>query len=174
VNDFRLTGHQTVNGSQKRNAPACFAGPGAHIVPPLPLRFFLGLLLLGITVPFSRAQTDPASSSPIALTPIVVTAQKRGQSIEEVPLSLTAYTGAQLTELGVARFEDLAPLVPGLFISMRSPGSPSINLRGIGTDTTDPREEARISIFQDGVAISRHAATPPARSSFSTLSASRS
>lgn len=72
-------------------------------------------------------------------------------------MTLTAYTGTRLADLGVQHFDDLAPLVPGLFVSMQSVGSPSINLRGIGIQTTDPRQEARISIFQDGVAISRQA-----------------
>lgn len=102
---------------------------------------------------FAVAGAD--GSTPVQLEPLVVTAQKRDQAVDAVPVTLTAYSGAQLADFGVKSLDDLAPLVPGLFVSMQSPGSPSVNLRGIGTDTTDPRQEARISIFQDGVAISR-------------------
>lgn len=118
---------------------------------PVHLRL-IALILCGASCGFSQsASLDPV----VPLEPLIVTAQNRGQAIDTVPISLTAYSGTTLAALGITRFEDLAPIVPGLFISTQSPSSPSINLRGIGTDTTDPRQEARISIFQDGVAISR-------------------
>jgi outer membrane receptor protein involved in Fe transport len=106
--------------------------------------------------PHSIAQTaEPANST--RLPALVVTAQQRVQAIGDTPLAITAYTGTTLEQLGVSSFTDLAPLVPGLFVSVQSPGAPSINLRGIGSDSTDPRHESRISVFQDGVAISRAA-----------------
>jgi outer membrane receptor protein involved in Fe transport len=88
-----------------------------------------------------------------------VSAQKRIQSIAEVPVPLTAYSGAFLERAGVSDFRDLAPLVPGLFIQEQSANNPGVNLRGISTDNGDPRAETRISIFQDGVSISRSRAS---------------
>jgi iron complex outermembrane receptor protein len=107
------------------------------------------------TAPAAAASADSA----IPLAPITVTAQKRGQSISEVPLSLNAYTGTFLETFGVTRYEDLAPLVPGFFVSVQSPTDPSLNMRGVSTDSTDPRAETRISVFQDGVSISRTSAS---------------
>jgi iron complex outermembrane receptor protein len=112
----------------------------------------VALILFGVSCAFAQST---ASDPVVPLEPLIVTAQHRDQAIDTVPISLTAYSGTTLAALGITRFEDLAPIVPGLFISTQSNSSPSINLRGIGTDTTDPRQEARISIFQDGVAISR-------------------
>ena len=117
-----------------------------------PFRFAVAFSL---AVSLAAPATAETSATPAQLDPLVVTAQKRGQSIEEVPIAITAYTGSFLETLGVTRYEDLAPLVPGLFVSAQSPDNPSINLRGVGSDTTDPRQDARISIFQNGVAISR-------------------
>lgn len=88
-----------------------------------------------------------------------VTAQKRVQSIAEVPLPITAYSGTFLERAGVTDYKSLAPLVPGLFIQEQSPNNPGINLRGITTDSGDPRAETRISIFQDGISISRSRAS---------------
>lgn len=88
-----------------------------------------------------------------------VTAQKRIQPIGEVPVPLTAYTGNFLERVGVTDYKSLAPLVPGLFIQEQSPNNPGISLRGITTDSGDPRSETRISIFQDGVSISRSRAS---------------
>jgi iron complex outermembrane receptor protein len=95
----------------------------------------------------------------VQLDPFQVTAQKRLQSIGEVPVPLTAYTGSFLDQAGVTDYKGLAPLVPGLFIQEQSPNNPGINLRGITTDSGDPRSESRISIFQDGVSISRSRAS---------------
>lgn len=101
------------------------------------------------------AQTPTPVAGVTELERIEVTAQKRVQSIQEVPIALTAYSGTFLENVGVAEFKDLAPFVPGLFVQEQSANFPGINLRGITTDDNDPRADARVSIFQDGVSISR-------------------
>jgi outer membrane receptor protein involved in Fe transport len=93
------------------------------------------------------------------LDALTVTAQKRTQSVADVPVPITVYSGSFLERAGVADYKSLAPLVPGLFIQEQSPNNPGINLRGITTDSGDPRAETRISIFQDGVSISRSRAS---------------
>ncbi len=100
-----------------------------------------------------------AAQAIVQLDPFVVTAQKRVQAIGDVPVPLTAYTGSFLERVGVTDFQGLAPLVPGLFIQEQSPNNPGISLRGITTDSGDPRSESRISLFQDGVSISRSRAS---------------
>lgn len=112
--------------------------------------FALGLL------PSIQAQTTGVSSDPVvALEPLTVNAQMRDQAWTDVPISLQAYSGAQLETFGIKRYEDLAPLVPGFFVSPQSPNFPGLNIRGISLDLTDPRAHPRISVFQDGVSISR-------------------
>jgi iron complex outermembrane receptor protein len=95
----------------------------------------------------------------IQLDRLNVTAQKRIQAISDVPLPITAYSGSFLERAGITDYKALAPLVPGLFIQEQSPNNPGINMRGITTDSGDPRSETRISIFQDGVSISRSRAS---------------
>ncbi|MBX3736579.1 MAG: TonB-dependent receptor [Candidatus Didemnitutus sp.] len=116
----------------------------------------LFLFLLGGSLGLALSAQTP-SEEPARLEPLVVTAQKRGQSIESVPASLTAYSGTALAALGIDSFDALAPLVPGLFVSTQSPSYPSLNVRGVGTDSNDPRQEPRVSVFLDGVAIGRTA-----------------
>ena len=91
----------------------------------------------------------------VALDKFVVTSQKRTEEIKNVPIAVTAYTGDFLSRLGVGSFKDLAPYVPGLFIQEQSPNNPGINVRGVTTDSGNPSQETRVSIFQDGVSISR-------------------
>ena len=91
----------------------------------------------------------------VALEKFVVTSQKRTEEIKDVPISVTAYKGEFLNRLGIGSFKDLAPYVPGLFIQEQSPNNPGINVRGVTTDSGNPSQETRVSIFQDGVSISR-------------------
>jgi iron complex outermembrane receptor protein len=100
-----------------------------------------------------------AADEIIQLDRLNVTAQKRVQSISDVPISITAYSGSFLERAGISDYKSFAPLVPGLFIQEQSPNNPGINMRGITTDSGDPRSETRISIFQDGVSISRSRAS---------------
>jgi len=95
----------------------------------------------------------------VQLESFTVSAQKRVQSVADVPVPITVYTGSFLERAGVSDYKGLAPLVPGLLIQEQSPNNPGINLRGITTDSGDPRAETRISIFQDGVSISRSRAS---------------
>ncbi|MCU0793631.1 MAG: TonB-dependent receptor plug domain-containing protein, partial [Opitutaceae bacterium] len=71
----------------------------------------------------------------------------------DAPVAVTAYEGAFLRAAGIADYEDLAPLVPGLFVSAQSVDYVSLNLRGLTTDSTDPRVPPRVSVFQDGVGL---------------------
>lgn len=116
---------------------------------------FLALGLASFFPSSAHPSAPTDRDAPLTLSPLTVTAQKRDQVLHETPLALTTYSGPTLTELGVTDYASLAPLVPGFFVSAQSLGSPSLNLRGVGSDSTAPGYEARISIFQDGVAISR-------------------
>jgi outer membrane receptor protein involved in Fe transport len=86
---------------------------------------------------------------------IVVTAQLREQRQIDVPFAVTAYTGKFLDQQGITEFEDLARFTPGLSVQNQSPNNPAINIRGITTDSGDAFFEPRISIYQDGVSISK-------------------
>ncbi len=98
---------------------------------------------------------DARTQEVVLLEKFEVTAQKRVQTIQEVPVAVTAYSGDFLKRTGVSDYAGLAPFVPGLFIQEQSPNNPGINVRGITTDSGDPRSETRVSLFQDGVSISR-------------------
>jgi outer membrane receptor protein involved in Fe transport len=86
---------------------------------------------------------------------VVVTAQKREQDPINVPITLTAYTGVFLDKLGVQDIHDLSLLTPGFFLQNQSVNDPGLVMRGITTDSTDPTQEPRVSIYLDGVSISQ-------------------
>jgi outer membrane receptor protein involved in Fe transport len=95
----------------------------------------------------------------VAIEELVVTAQKSEQRAIDVPLSLTAYGQERLDALGVQDFNDLSLFTPGFEVQDQSPNNPGFVMRGITSDSTDPTAEARVSVFQDGVSISKSQAS---------------
>ncbi len=84
------------------------------------------------------------------LEEVIVTAQKREQSVMDVPISIAAMDGAELEERGIGNFEDLGLAVPGL--SVEDNGNVRrIYLRGVGNSTGS---SSTIGIYYDEVPIS--------------------
>ena len=89
------------------------------------------LILPGIAM----AQTE--STQPNDTAEIVVTAQKREESLQTVPISIVALTGSRLDNLQVRNFQDYAQYLPSVAFSRGStgvPGNISVSFRGIATD----------------------------------------
>lgn len=86
---------------------------------------------------------------------IIVTAQLRQQRALEVPFALTAYSGERLEALGVQEFDQLSAFTPGFLVQNQSPNNPGFVMRGITSDSGAATAEPRVSVFQDGVSISK-------------------
>ncbi len=109
---------------------------------------------LGVAVALSAVPAI-AQQSRGGLEEIVVTAQKREQAVLDVPITLTAYTGDFLDQIGVEDFERLSAFVPGLVVQEQSPNNPGFVIRGITSDSGSAQIAPRVSVFQDGIDISR-------------------
>ena len=124
-----------------------------------PLSLGLRVALLALALPGMAAAQDspsaPPSDEPTQLETMVVTAQKREQQVEEVPIAITAYSGEFLDKLGITTLGQLAGYVPGLQVQEQSPNNPGFVIRGITSDSGDSTVQPRVSVFQDGVSISR-------------------
>ncbi|WP_374549192.1 TonB-dependent receptor [Sphingobium yanoikuyae] len=101
------------------------------------------------------AQTDaaPQAQQPVGLGDIVVTAQKREQAINDVPLSITAASGEKLASQGIANVADLVKIVPGFNYTESAFSTPVYTLRGIGFYDTSLAAKPTVSIYQDQVPI---------------------
>ncbi|SDG56310.1 TonB-dependent receptor [Psychroflexus sediminis] len=86
---------------------------------------------------------------------IMVSAQKREQMNKEVPIAITSYGGKFLESTNTFEYDALSEFVPGLQIQIQSVNNPGIVIRGITSDSGDSRVEPRVSVFQDGVSISK-------------------
>lgn len=115
----------------------------------------LGASALGLVWALAGAASAQQAEPATQLDEVVVTAQLREQSAVEVPFALTAYNGERLERLGVQDFEELSAFTPGFLVQNQSPNNPGFVMRGITSDSGEATTEPRVSVFQDGVSISR-------------------
>ncbi|MFO7275448.1 MAG: TonB-dependent receptor [Pseudomonadota bacterium] len=83
---------------------------------------------------------------------IIVTAQKREQNLQDVPITVTALSGQLLQDTGVRDIKDLTLLTPGLIVTSTSNETvTTARIRGIGTVGDNPGLESSVGIVIDGV-----------------------
>jgi iron complex outermembrane receptor protein len=89
-----------------------------------------------------------------ALDEIVVTAQKRSENLQDVPVSVTAFTADQLKDQRVGDVLALSGLSPGLQIKTDdNAANPRIFIRGIGVNDFNPSTASAVGVYLDGVYV---------------------
>ncbi|MEM1156046.1 MAG: TonB-dependent receptor plug domain-containing protein, partial [Pseudomonadota bacterium] len=92
----------------------------------------------------------------IALEEVIVTAQKRSESLQDVPVAVNAYSAHTLQEAEIHNATDLAVMTPSLSVTRNSTAfNTRFAIRGIGTAQNDPALEPSVGIFFDGVFLGR-------------------
>ncbi len=85
----------------------------------------------------------------VALEEITITAQKREESLQDVPLSVDALSGDKLAEAGIVRMDDLKAYVPNLQMTETGIAN-NIYIRGIGSGLNQGFEQS-VSLYADGI-----------------------
>jgi iron complex outermembrane receptor protein len=106
------------------------------------------------------ATSQPADEGRVGLDEIVVTAQKRAQNIQDVPITVSAFSGAELQERGVTQVSQLANYTPNVQLTstsqfLSSPAMLSAFIRGIGQDDFSVNFEPGVGTYVDGVYLAR-------------------
>lgn len=103
--------------------------------------------------PVPATSTADATRSPQADDgEIIVTAQKREQRLQDVPVVVSVLNQQQLENAGVRDVKDLQTITPGLNVtSSTSPAQTSIRIRGVGTVGDNPGLESSVGTIVDGV-----------------------
>ncbi|WP_144097535.1 TonB-dependent receptor [Croceicoccus sediminis] len=97
-----------------------------------------------------QADTTASEPAPSMMGDIIVTAQRREQRLQDVPITISAIGGSTLENTGVSGTSQLQSVVPNLVVN-RSVGTASPFLRGIGTASADIAAESSVAIYVDGV-----------------------
>ena len=122
--------------------------------------FFTGVSIaaLGAATPALAQQTTTAEQARVP-DEIIVTAQKREQNIQDVPIAVTALSGNQLERAGIVDIRALQTLSASFNLnsSQTESGGTTIRIRGVGTTGNNSGLESSVGVFIDGVYISRPA-----------------
>ena len=111
--------------------------------------------LLGLTAGFAVTLAGEALAQ-AQLEEIVVTARKREESIQDIPVAVTAFTANELNKRGVSELEDVAMATPGLvYEDFSSSFSAAPVLRGL-TQVNVSSEVQNVASFVDGIYIQRN------------------
>lgn len=93
-----------------------------------------------------------------ALEEIIVTAKKREQSLQDVPLAVSALSGEQLKQLGLTDPAQIALQIPGFqWGKQAGNSSPQVWLRGVGALTFFQTSGSPVSLYSDGVVLGTNA-----------------
>ena len=116
-------------------------------------RLQLGMALcLGVfLVPPAGAQES--LEGPVLLEEVIVTAQKREQSIQDVPIAMSAFTGDAMKTLGVTNASDLVNITPGFALGTQAGSNRNYFLRGVGTSDVHLTAASAVGQYFDGITL---------------------
>ena len=118
------------------------------------------VIAMGATAATAQATTPTESTTGAAATTepsdIIVTARRQSESIQTVPVAITAVSAATLNRYAVADVSSLSQIVPGMVVGRQVSGSSaSIFLRGVGSTSLSSGFDQSVSLNLDGLAMSR-------------------
>jgi outer membrane receptor protein involved in Fe transport len=104
---------------------------------------------------FAQDSAETRENESASGNQIIVTAQKIEQRAQDVPITITATSGKRIEELGVTDLDELSRYVPGLLIQEQSANNPGVVIRGITSDSGSAQQGPRVTLYYNGVDISR-------------------
>ena len=87
----------------------------------------------------------------MALEEVLVTAQKRSESLSEVPIAISVFSADSIDQTGVQELRDLTEYIPNVTITQGSDFGAQINIRGVGANARSIGYDSRVGVYLDGV-----------------------
>ncbi|MEH6609181.1 MAG: TonB-dependent receptor [Halioglobus sp.] len=114
---------------------------------------FLRPTLLSVAI--ASTMLTGAASSQAQLEEVIVTAQQRAESLQDVPISMIAMSGETINEQAITKMEDFTANMPAVTVAQNPIGN-FVFIRGVGTAGTNQGIEQSVAIFNDGIFMGRH------------------
>jgi iron complex outermembrane recepter protein len=95
--------------------------------------------------------------TPISIEQLTVTARKREERLQEIPLAVSAFSGAELDDFDVRRLSDIHSLAPNLAFDATAEASSAarVYIRGVGNGDAIASDDPGVGIYLDGVYLAR-------------------
>src|ERR1700692_4404638 len=112
------------------------------------LAYAISAILSGYSgASYAAAAADTEAPGSSGIEEIVVTAQRRAESIQNVPITIQAITGAQLEQLTVSTFDDVIKYLPNVTVGTNGPGQGEIFMRGLSAGVAGNQSTATFASF---------------------------
>jgi iron complex outermembrane receptor protein len=112
------------------------------------LSYAIAVILGGASAGFAHAATaSDTDTNSDAIQEITVTAQRRTENMQNVPIQIQALTGETLTQLAVTTFDDFVKYLPNVTSATNGPGQSVIFMRGLATSTLATQGSSGIGSF---------------------------
>ena len=114
------------------------------------LSYAIAAILSGSAAGAAYAQTAPAAPSADTsdqIQTITVTAQRRSESIQNVPISIQAFTAKTLKELNIATFDDYVKYLPNVSTADNGPGQNEVFMRGLSAGVQPSQGSGSTGLF---------------------------
>lgn len=108
---------------------------------------------------FAQEETSAEEEKSNSLEVITVTAERRSESIQETPMSVTAFSEGMIEEGGITDIQDVAQQTPNLKINTFNTSEPQLYIRGIGTTNDSAGSDPAVAVFIDDVYVGRPSGT---------------
>jgi iron complex outermembrane receptor protein len=112
------------------------------------------LFLAGLTTPMlAQAQDAPSRTQSVMLEEVIITARKRDESMQDVPVAVQALNSEQIEALKIRDITNLAIGMPNVSLDDTGTfkGTANFMIRGLGINSSIPSIDPTVGIFQDGV-----------------------
>jgi iron complex outermembrane receptor protein len=110
-------------------------------------------IALASTTSFTAVHTNASAM----MEEVTVTAQKREENIQDVPIAISAFSGDAIKEMGATNISDLGKATAGVEMNNNGALQPTYNIRGIQTSDFTVGSDPAVAIYVDGVYASRGA-----------------
>ena len=136
----------------------CFGNLERKLMRKVLIKCVTGVGVLSLAAAASNAFAQDAAENEDAAVDsvdIIVTAQRREERVQDIPVAISAFGANQIERGGIASLESLAPRVPSFYFGSFGAARPQLYIRGIGTRSFDPGSESSVGVFADDVYLGR-------------------
>jgi len=111
------------------------------------LSYAIAAILSGSAAGFAHAATATDTEASDSIQEITVTAQRRSENIQNVPITIQALTGETLKELSVTTLDDYVRYLPNVSVATNGPGQGNIFMRGLSVGAAGSQSSGSIGGF---------------------------
>ena len=115
------------------------------------IKFSRLLICAAISSALLSTATIAQEADDLAIEEILVTAQKRSESLQEVPIAISVFSADSIDQTGVQELRDLTEYIPNVTITQGTDFGAQINIRGVGANSRNIGFDSRVGVYLDGV-----------------------